>query len=314
MVRHWRLLTFGALFITLMAPVTTPATASIREDCKGGAIIAGCPTVNAHTDSDGVTLSGSATTGGKAGAGASSGVSSSSEPGAGNGTGGSSGSRATSGGQATDAHAAAPKPRRLPTRPGDRCVTTMQQYCVLDFSVPPTAPVASTALAGGSPPSQPLTIRDLAAFRPTPGAQQMEPNGWVVAGLDANFFAIVDRQLVPGSLLGQPARVRFTPVAYRWNYGDGSAAVRTTKGGTWAAFGLRDFDPTPTSHIFGSDGDYVVTLSIEYRAEYQLGSAAFIAVAGTIAQPTNSLRVTVTGAKTVLVDRDCEVAPSGPGC
>jgi hypothetical protein len=142
----------------------------------------------------------------------------------------------------------------------------------------------------------------------------MEPNGWVVAGLDANFYALVEQQLVPGTLLGQPATVRFTPLSYHWDYGDGAAVVRFTKGGTWARLGLADFAPTPTSHVYRADGDYVIRLTIDFRAEYRLGSAAYRPVAGTIALPANELRVTVTGAKTVLVDQDCVADPSGPGC
>ncbi len=142
----------------------------------------------------------------------------------------------------------------------------------------------------------------------------MQPNGWVVPGLDANFYAIVGQQLVPGTLLGQPATVRFTPVGYHWNYGDGTSALRSTKGGTWAQLGLADFSPTPTSHVYAADGEYVIRLSIDFRAEYEFGSNPFRVVNGTITLPANELRVTATGAKTVLVDHDCLVNAGGPGC
>ena len=165
-----------------------------------------------------------------------------------------------------------------------------------------------------APPVQPITLRDIAAFRPTPGVQYMEPNGWVVPGLDANFFSVVDQQLVNGALLGQPATVRFTPVGWHWNYGDGSAAVRATKGATWAAQGLRDFDRTVTSHVYETEGEYTIRLTIDFHAEYRIGSTGFIPISGTINLPANDLHVTVTGAKTVLVDRDCVANPAGPGC
>ena len=181
-----------------------------------------------------------------------------------------------------------------------------------------TVPRPGAPAAAASAPTPSVTLRDLAAFRPAPGSQQMEPNGWVVPGLDANFYAIVGQQLVPGTLLGQPAAVRFTPVAYHWDYGDRTAAVRSTKGGTWAQLGLRDFDPTPTSHVYEVEGDYVIRLTIDFRAEYRFGagagSAAFRPVAGTISLPANELRVTVAGAKTVLVEHDCVANPAGPGC
>ena len=166
----------------------------------------------------------------------------------------------------------------------------------------------------GAPPAQPITLRDIASFRPAPGVQYMEPNGWVVPGLDANFYSVVGQQLVNGTLLGQPATVRFTPVAWHWNYGDGSGAIRATKGATWAAQGLHDFDPTPTSHVYTTEGEYTIRLSIDFHAEYRFGASGFIPLAGTINLPANDLHVTVTGAKTVLVDHDCVANPSGPGC
>lgn len=159
-----------------------------------------------------------------------------------------------------------------------------------------------------------VTLSDIARFRPAPGIQRMEPNGWVVVGLPANIYSIVDTQIVPGELLGQSADVRFTPIGWQWNYGDGSAATLGTKGGTWAAQGLREFDATPTSHIYRQPGNYTIRLSIVYRAEYRIATGPFIPITGTLTLPANELHITASGAKTVLVDRDCTTAPHGPGC
>ncbi len=159
-----------------------------------------------------------------------------------------------------------------------------------------------------------VTLADIARFRPAPGIQRMEPDGWVVVGLPANIYSLVDRQLVPGTLLGMAADVRFTPVAWRWSYGDGATATLPTKGATWAALGLREFDATPTSHVYQTAGSYTIRLDIVYRAEYRLDGGAFTPIAGTLALPANELHITASGAKTVLVDRDCTVSPRGPGC
>lgn len=159
-----------------------------------------------------------------------------------------------------------------------------------------------------------VTLADIARFRPAPGIQRMEPDGWVVVGLPANVYSIVGTQIVAGELLGQSADVRFTPVAWQWNYGDGAAATLPTRGGTWAALGLREFDATPTSHSYQRAGSYTIRLSIVYRAEYRIAGGPFTPIAGTITLPANELHITASGAKTVLVDRDCTVAPRGPGC
>lgn len=159
-----------------------------------------------------------------------------------------------------------------------------------------------------------ITLDDIARFRPTPGIQRMEPDGWVVVDLPANIYSIVDRQVVPGELLGQPADVRFTPVAWHWDYGDGTTRTLGTKGGTWAGLGLREFDATPTSHVYRAAGSYTIRLRIGYRAEYRIAGGPFVPIAGTLTLPANELHITAGGAKTVLVDRDCTVAPRGPGC
>jgi len=159
-----------------------------------------------------------------------------------------------------------------------------------------------------------ITIQDIAAFRPIPGRQQMEPDGWTVAGLDTNFFAITGPHVVNGTLLGRPADVRFTPVAYHWAYGDGSSATKATKGGTWASLGIAEFDPTPTSHVYEQLGDYTITLSITFAAEYRFAGGPWRPVVGTITLPANDLHLRVGTAKTVLVEHDCAQNAGGPGC
>ncbi|WP_191281370.1 PKD domain-containing protein [Pseudolysinimonas yzui] len=142
----------------------------------------------------------------------------------------------------------------------------------------------------------------------------MEPDGWAVAGLDTNFYAITGPHVVNGTLLGRPADVRFTPVSYRWAYGDGTSATRSTPGGTWAALGIAEFEPTPTSHVYERVGDYTITLSIVFAAEYRFNGGSWRPVVGTLTVPANDLHIRVGTAKTVLVEHDCLANPGGPGC
>ena len=159
-----------------------------------------------------------------------------------------------------------------------------------------------------------VRMSDIARFRPAAAQQRMEPDGWAVNGLPANIYADAHAQIVPGTLLGGPAEVRFTPTAYHWDYGDGSTAASVSPGATWAALGLREFDSAPTSHVFARRGDYTVRLGVVYRAEYRLGGGDFVPIPGTLALPANDIRVNARSAGTVLVDRACSRAPSGPGC
>jgi hypothetical protein len=158
------------------------------------------------------------------------------------------------------------------------------------------------------------TLSDLVNFRPTPGIDHMEPNGWFIEGLDANFYATGGSSVQSGTLLGLPARVRFTPVAWTWTYGDGKSATRTTPGATWKAQHIREFDPTPTSHIYTKPGTYYIDLTLTYRAEYTWGSSAWLPIDGNLYLPANRLRATVGDAKTVLFNENCAQNPSGAGC
>lgn len=208
-------------------------------------------------------------------------------------------------------------PRPNLTLQDPRCVRPQPNRPAECYTTTPGTPATpgTPGGPGGSTTAIPtITIRDIASFTPTPGRQQMEPDGWTVAGLDTNFYAITDPHVVGGTLLGRAADVRFTPRSFAWNYGDGSTAVKSTKGGPWAALGIREFEPTPTSHVYEQLGDYTITLSITFSAEYRFAGGPWRPVVGTITLPANDLHIRVGEAKTVLVERDCLTAPSGPGC
>ena len=165
-----------------------------------------------------------------------------------------------------------------------------------------------------SPATAPVTLDDIASFRPTVGTSMMEPNGWMVVGLPTNFYASTTAHVVDGTLLGFPASVRFTPVSWRWTYGDGSSRASATGGATWASLGLPEFEPTATSHVFGSPGTFTIQLTVSFAAEYRFGGPTWVPIAGTLAVPANSIVATAGDAQTVLVARDCVANPQGIGC
>jgi hypothetical protein len=183
---------------------------------------------------------------------------------------------------------------------------------------PGTQPIVCDDTFGVIPPGGPgnpaVTVNDIRSFKAIPGTDHMEPNGWMVVGLSTNFYSVVGTEVVHGSLLGQPASVRFIPISWHWTYGDGHAATRSTKGATWAALGETDFSETQTSHVYTAEGTYYIDLSIQFRADYEFAGGQWIPVVGTITLPANRLKATAGDAKTVLVGRDCTENPSGPGC
>lgn len=164
--------------------------------------------------------------------------------------------------------------------------------------------------------TMPVTLSDLARFRPNPGRDLMQPDGWMIVGLSTNFYAHAAQHIKTGTLLGEPASVRFTPVRYAWSYGDGATRTTSTPGATWAALGINEFDATPTSHIYRAPGRYFIDLSIGYAPEYRFASSPdWVALDGLIWVPANRLvAVASAGAKTVLVQDECTTNPAGPGC
>lgn len=163
-------------------------------------------------------------------------------------------------------------------------------------------------------PEREVTWSDIARFRPTPGVDHMQPNGWMVVGIPTNFYATGGPHVVDGELLGYPASVRFTPARWHWIYGDGKTASLSTPGTTWASQHAREFDKTSTSHVYDRAGTYYIDLSIDYTAEYRFAGSGWIAISGTLTLPANRLVATAGSAKTVLVEDECTRNPRGPGC
>ena len=160
----------------------------------------------------------------------------------------------------------------------------------------------------------PITLSDLANFVPQAASLTSQPRGWTVVNLNTNFIAGASTHVVGGSLFGRSAEVRFTPHAYDWNYGDGSTQTTSVAGARWDALGLREFSPTSTSHVYGSEGSFTTSVSVRYGAEYRVGGGAWIPVSGEVSSSATTTVVIVQSADTVLAARDCTAGRTAPGC
>jgi hypothetical protein len=159
-----------------------------------------------------------------------------------------------------------------------------------------------------------LAMSDLASFFPQRPTVASEPDGWAIIGLDTNFVSGAAQHTASGTLLGRPASVRFTPVSFLWDYGDGVRASTASGGRTWKQWGVPEFSPTPTSHIYSAGGSYDVRLTVEYTAQYSIASGPWLGVPGTLRLSAPTFTVVAADAKTVLVQRNCQADPQGPGC
>lgn len=157
-------------------------------------------------------------------------------------------------------------------------------------------------------------MRDIASFRPAAPTYEMEPNGWAVVGLPANFAAAAGPESRSGTLLGRGVEVRFTPVGFRWEFSDGVVLESSTPGARWAELGADEFTDTSTTRRFEASGRVSATLVVSYSAEYRFAGSVWRTIAGTLDVTGQSRDILVGEFDTVLTDGDCNANPAGPGC
>jgi hypothetical protein len=145
-----------------------------------------------------------------------------------------------------------------------------------------------------------VTAQDVVHFLAAAGTMHAEPDGWAVVGVPANYWIDVQPFTVDGTLLGEAAQVRFTPTAYRWDYGDGAGRTTTTGGSSWAALGQAELTATPTGHAFASSGTRTVRAAVAFEAEYRLGGGAWSAVVGQVTASAPPVPVRVVVERTLL--------------
>ncbi|WP_163631911.1 hypothetical protein [Microbacterium sp. B35-04] len=159
-----------------------------------------------------------------------------------------------------------------------------------------------------------VTLADLASFRPAPPTLAGEPAGFGVMGMPTNLLASASEERIPGTVLGWDVTVRFVPVAYVFDNGDGTTTRTATGGSPWTSLGQGQFTPTATSHVYGARGTYGVSVTVEYAASVDFGSGLWRPVPGVVRAEAAGYDVRVVEVRTALVDRTCDEDPTGPGC
>lgn len=181
-----------------------------------------------------------------------------------------------------------------------------------DPAAAPEAPVCQPQTP--CDPALVVRVNDLVSIDADPPTQGMEPDGWLVVGVPTNFYASAAPHSRSGPLLGSPAEVRFMPVGYTWDYGDGTSGSTATGGASWAAQGLPEFSETSTSHIYESTGTLTIGLTVSYAAEYRFDGGAWRPVDGLLEVSGSPMTAIADRSGTVLVAEECSANPGGPGC
>jgi len=127
-----------------------------------------------------------------------------------------------------------------------------------------TVTILSTTPATGS------AANGAANFSPDESSAAVSPSNNLSEGQTATFFSDPKVHFRLGSVLGQAAEVRFSPIAATWTFGDGSTAS-----------GAR------AAHIFGA-GNYSVEVTITYAVSYRFaGQLSWVADPGQIEMPAS---------------------------
>lgn len=172
-------------------------------------------------------------------------------------------------------------------------------FAPADPDVPESAPAAS------------ITIADLAAFTPATGTIETQP-GYGIVGIPLTVVSTATPHVQTGTLLGSPVTVRWTPVSWTIDFGDGTV-VSTTDPGRPQEGALRDWVDAPTSHRYTDRTDRTITVTIEFVAEVDAGTGWFL-VPGSLRVQAPPLDLKIYEVQTLLVRGDCVQYPSDPGC
>lgn len=183
-----------------------------------------------------------------------------------------------------------------------RCLATVN--CPTATPAPTDPTVAALAT---------VTIRDVATFIPHDTTLTMEPAHWMLRDSPTNFIARAGEHTITTPLLGQRADVRFTPIGYSFEYGDGGTRITDNGGNTWTDLGLDEFSETDTSHTYTQRGDHTITASAVYAADYRINGGPWTPITGTVSIPTTLTARTIT-IDPVLVRGTCQEYPTDPGC
>ena len=197
--------------------------------------------------------------------------------------------------------------RRL--RAGGEWESTGTQYCAAPGSQSPE----DAAQRVTAPPNPTVTAEDLQKMPIQPGTVSIQPGPNTLKNYHTNIYADSRPQELEVTLLGQPVRVRATPVSYTFDYGDGTTTGPTTDPGR--ALPENSWDtPTSTSHQYRETGDYAIVISTEFRGEYRVGDGEWQPVEGTATLPSQPQTVSVWRTKSGWVKDGCSANPRAWGC
>ena len=164
------------------------------------------------------------------------------------------------------------------------------------------------------PPPPEVSIPDIIEteykeIKVSPSAPHAWPRNWAVTGRKAGFWVEGDTQYFDLTLLGTPVKIRAKPVAYEWNFGDGTK-LRTTQKGRKP---VRSSDPI-IAHTYTKTGTYRVSVTTYFAGMYSIDGGPWLIISGQVRATSETINMTVYRFHKYLVENDCFENPDGPDC
>ncbi|WP_290658140.1 hypothetical protein [Kocuria sp.] len=158
-----------------------------------------------------------------------------------------------------------------------------------------------------------FTLQDFQQLAVAPAASHVQPAPDTLKNMHTNVYAQAEPQTFTTTLGGYPVQVRAYPVQYTWDYGDGTTLGPTPLTGAPLPDGAWD-EPTDTSHVYTTTGDYTVRLTTSFYGEYNIADTGWQPVAGYNQVTSPPVALSVWRATVHNVADDCHTNPTGIGC
>lgn len=140
-----------------------------------------------------------------------------------------------------------------------------------------------------------------------------QPGPHTLRGEETNVYANAATQTFNLTMLGQQVTITATPVAYTWNYGDGTTWGPTPHHGA-PLHEDRIGEQTQTSHIYTATGRLSLSVVTHFDGTYSVNGGPNLPIPGQGNIPSAPLGLTVWRAETRLYADNCFENPDGVGC
>ena len=140
-----------------------------------------------------------------------------------------------------------------------------------------------------------------------------QPGPHTLRGKETNVYADAATQTFNLTMVGQNVIITATPIAYTWDYGDGTFWGPTPIHGA-LLHADRIGEQTQTSHVYTETGRLSLNLTTHFSGTYSVNGGPDLPIPGQGNITSAPLGLTVWRAETNLYADNCFQNPSGIGC